>query len=77
MAYFNDVARNSDTVERTLNTVARFFEAAAQRRATQRVYRTTLQELDVLSNRELADLGMHRSELKRVAWEAAHKQGAK
>ncbi|WP_299140365.1 DUF1127 domain-containing protein [uncultured Tateyamaria sp.] len=72
MAYYNDIAQRSDLVERTLGAVARFFEAAAERHATRRVYRTTLDELNTLTNRELADLGMHRSELKRVAWESAY-----
>ncbi|MBY5932121.1 DUF1127 domain-containing protein [Tateyamaria omphalii] len=71
MAYYNDVAQRSDLVERILGTAARVFEAAAERRAKARVYRTTLTELNALSNRELADLGLHRSELKRVAWESA------
>ncbi|APX11853.1 DUF1127 domain-containing protein [Tateyamaria omphalii] len=71
MAYYNDVAQRSDLVERILGTAARLFEAAAERRAQQRIYRTTLTELNALSNRELADLGLHRSELKRVAWESA------
>ncbi|WP_223274754.1 DUF1127 domain-containing protein [Tateyamaria sp. syn59] len=57
-------------------TAARVFEAAAERRAKQRVYRTTLNELNALSNRELADLGLHRSELKRVAWESAQDAAA-
>lgn len=72
MAYFNDIARRGDMVERLLGTVARFFDAAAQRHATRRIYRTTLSELSELTNRELADLGLHRSELKRIAWEAAY-----
>lgn len=76
MAYYNDIARRSDLIERILGTVARVFEAAAERRAKQRVFSTTLRELNRLSNRELADLGLHRSELKRVAWEAANEAGA-
>lgn len=72
MAYYNDVAQRSDLVERILGTAARVFEAAAERRAKQRIFRSTFGELNALSNRELADLGLHRSELKRVAWESAH-----
>lgn len=72
MAYYNNVAQRSDLVERILGTVAHAFEAAAERRAKQRVFRTTYAELSALTNRELADLGLHRSELKRVAWEAAN-----
>lgn len=37
-----------------------------------RLYRRTLAEMSVLSDRALADLGLHRSMLKRVAWIAAH-----
>jgi len=76
MAYYNDVAQRTDLVERALGAVARVFEAAAERRAKQRVFRTTLNELSALSNRELADLGLHRSELKRVAWESANESVA-
>jgi len=36
-----------------------------------RVYRQTLRELNALTSRELADLGMHRSMITRVALEAA------
>ena len=72
MAYYNEVARRSDLVERILGTVARFLDDTAERRAQRRVYTTTMKELMALSNRDLADLGMHRSELKRVAWEAAY-----
>ncbi|WP_299280175.1 DUF1127 domain-containing protein [uncultured Tateyamaria sp.] len=72
MAYYNDINTRSDLLERILGTAARILETAAEKRAQNRIYRTTLGELDALSNRELADLGMHRSELKRVAWESAH-----
>ena len=72
MAYYNDVAHRSDLVERTLGAAGRLFSTLAERRARNRVYRATLDELYGLSNRELADLGLHRSELKRIAWEAAH-----
>ncbi|RVV99079.1 DUF1127 domain-containing protein [Mesobaculum littorinae] len=45
-----------------------------QRMAQYRVYRETLSELDALSNRELADLGLGRSMIRRVALEAAYGQ---
>ncbi len=38
-----------------------------------RVYRNTLNELSALSDRELADLGLHQSMLQRVAYQAAYK----
>lgn len=37
-----------------------------------RVYRNTLNELRTLSDRELADLGLHRSMLRRIAYQAAY-----
>ena len=72
MAYYNDISQRSDLVERLLGNAARFFETAAARRAVRRTYRVTLAELQTLSNRELADLGLHRSELRRIAWQSAH-----
>lgn len=42
------------------------------RAARRKVYFQTLNELALLSDRDLADLGLHRSELKRVAWQAAY-----
>lgn len=75
MAYYNNVAQRSDLIERLFGAVAHTFEAAAERRAKQRVFRSTFNELNALSNRELADLGLHRSELKRVAWDSANSVG--
>ena len=45
----------------------------SERRAKNRVYRTTLSELSNLSNRDLADLGMSRTMIKSVAYQAAYK----
>ncbi|ETD87725.1 DUF1127 domain-containing protein [Rhodobacter capsulatus] len=50
------------------NFLASIREALARRK----VYRQTLAELRSLSNRELNDLGMHRSMLTRIALEAAY-----
>ena len=44
----------------------------AERHAKNRVYRETLVELQALTGRELADLGMTRGNLKSVAYEAAY-----
>ena len=40
--------------------------------AKRRVYRATLFELSVLSDRDLKDLGIPRSSIKRLAMEAAY-----
>ena len=50
------------------NLVATIREGLARRK----VYRQTLAELRSLSERELSDLGMHRSMLTRIALEAAY-----
>ncbi len=43
-----------------------------ERYAQYNVYRATVAELSVLSNRELADLGVSRSAIKGIAIEAAY-----
>ncbi len=40
--------------------------------AKRKLYRSTLDELQSLSDRELADLGLHRSGLPRIAYQAAY-----
>jgi uncharacterized protein YjiS (DUF1127 family) len=42
----------------------------ATRYKQHRLYRETLDGLSALSNRELTDLGLNRSELRRVSWDA-------
>ncbi|WP_425045737.1 DUF1127 domain-containing protein [Primorskyibacter sp. S87] len=63
----------SQTAAFNLKAVA---EALNNRFACYRVYRKTYNELFALSNRELADLGLHRSSLRRVAYQAAYEAGA-
>ena len=48
-------------------------EALSDRIASYRLYRQTYKELNALTNRELSDLGLHRSEVRRVALETAGK----
>ena len=47
-------------------------EAALASYSNWRVYRTTLNELNSLSTREMADLGINPSMVKRIALEAAY-----
>jgi uncharacterized protein YjiS (DUF1127 family) len=42
----------------------------AERFANYKIYRTTLAELENLSDRDLADLGIHRADIRDVAREA-------
>lgn len=52
-----------------LNSLVADYRAKAARR---KVYRDTLRELSALSHRELCDLGLNQSEIKRVAYQAAY-----
>jgi uncharacterized protein YjiS (DUF1127 family) len=49
-------------------------ERAAERRKTKAAYTKTRDELSEMSSRELADIGIHRSEIPRIAAEAANIQ---
>ncbi len=50
--------------------VAALVETAKTRFARYRLYRQTVNELSALSNRELADLGLHRSMIRQLAQQA-------
>ena len=52
-----------------VNTLITEARAKAARR---KIYRDTLRELSALSHRELCDLGLNHSEIKRVAYQAAY-----
>ena len=58
------------------NGIASLFAAVKARIARYRIYRETVNELSALSNRELADLGLHRSMIKRLAMQAAEEYAA-
>lgn len=51
---------------------AAFRAEIAQKLAAHKVYATTVNELQALNNRELADLGLSRCDIKRIALEAAY-----
>ena len=42
------------------------------RLARRKVFNETFREMAMLSDRDLADLGLHRSEIRRIAWQAAN-----
>lgn len=69
MAYIN-TSRAADTGLRARLTA--LTEGFAERYARYRLYRETMAELSHLSARELADLGIHRSQIQSIATEAAY-----
>lgn len=70
MAYMN----TTQTTGSTLGfRVAAIFNTVATRLKQRRLYRETFNGLNALTNRELADLGLHRSELHSIALESSRK----
>ena len=69
MAYVN-VARAAH--HGLADRVASLIAELKERREKNRVYRTTLRELSSLNARELNDLGINRSMIRSIAYEAAH-----
>lgn len=47
-------------------------DAAMQRINAFRAYRRTVRELSDLTGRDLADLGLHRSEIRRIAYDSVY-----
>ncbi len=69
MAYVSNANAATLTIGQRFDEFrARLAEASAQRKT----YRTTVAELSQLSDRELADLGIHRAMIKSIALEAAY-----
>lgn len=69
MAYVNTARIGGGTLFQRFAALRESFAAA---RAQRKIYTTTLNELEALSNRDLADLGLSRSGIKAVALEAAY-----
>ncbi|MGR3712302.1 MAG: DUF1127 domain-containing protein [Shimia sp.] len=68
MAY---VANNTDVATAQTRGLSVLFSNLAERARQYRTYRQTVNELNELSDRELADLGLHRSMIRRLAIEAS------
>ncbi len=68
MAYANTTRALESGLRDRFNALVAVYVAGAARR---RVYRQTVRELLVLSDRELADLGIHRSQISDIARQAA------
>ncbi|MCX7559332.1 DUF1127 domain-containing protein [Sulfitobacter sp. F26204] len=70
MAYSNVSSANIETLGMR---VSRLITPLITRYKRHRLYRATFDGLNALTQRELADLGLHRSELHHVALESAAK----
>jgi len=70
MAFLTDTFSVQGTIGDKIAALwAQSREAAAKRS----VYRKTVSELNALSSRELMDLGIHRSAIRSLAYDAAYK----
>ena len=67
MAYVNTTTAPATSFFARIGTA---FDALATHYKQHRLYRETFDGLSALSNRELADLGLNRCELRRVSWES-------
>ncbi|WP_425098609.1 DUF1127 domain-containing protein [Tropicibacter sp. S64] len=69
MAYASDVTRAPSALGSLLSTLTVDIRARLARR---KVFNTTYRELASLSDRELSDLGLNRTMVRRVAYQAAY-----
>ena len=69
MTYQTDTAIGGVSL---VDRIAALRTALSERRAKRAVYNNTLRELSGLSDRDLSDLGMHRSMIRQVAQDAAY-----
>lgn len=72
MAFLSDTKhRDAGLMERATSALSNWFSNAAALMARRRIARTTYTELSQLGDRELADLGLARADLRRLAQRAA------
>ena len=67
MTFYTDTSARAAAPSR----IAAFFDAISLTMRQRKAYRMTYNELCGLSNRELADLGMTRGDIRRLSREAA------
>ena len=73
MTFVNDIQKHeAGLVERITASFKAQRAQSAARAKQNRVYRETLHELQSLSNRDLADIGIHRSQIEGLAHDAAY-----
>ena len=70
MAYVSSTTTQTSGI---VGGIVNLYGAVVTELRNRRVYRTTLNELSTLSNRELDDLGITRYDIEQVAYDAAYK----
>jgi uncharacterized protein YjiS (DUF1127 family) len=70
MAYANETLSVGGSLAQRLRQLSATF---ADRRARYGLYRKTLRELEGLTERDLTDLGLSRSNIRDVAYQAAYR----
>ncbi len=73
-SYSNISAGNAGIFAQIAARLTEARERFARNRLRRHIFRQTMSELSALSTRELADLGLHRSMIRRVAWQEAQKR---
>jgi uncharacterized protein YjiS (DUF1127 family) len=58
--------------QRLRTALVEYFITLREKIAKRTLYRATVSELSSLSGRDLADLGIHQSSIKNIAYEAAY-----
>lgn len=69
MSTFNDVMNIRPAIN---NRFGGFISGVSSRFAQYRTYRKTLEELESLTDRELADMGIARHSIRAIAYQAAY-----
>jgi uncharacterized protein YjiS (DUF1127 family) len=72
MAFASDTQRAAQGTS-TWGRLADLRTSLIERFATYRMYRSTLAELEGLSDRDLTDLGLTRGDIRDVAWNSAYR----
>ena len=69
MAYVNSTRAASSSFSDRFFAVTKYVQSALVRR---RMFNQTARELNALTDRELADLGIHRASIRQIAIQAAY-----
>ncbi|EBA03027.1 MAG: DUF1127 domain-containing protein [Paracoccaceae bacterium] len=72
MTYVNLTQTQNGFLANLMDTLSSTFAKIGQDLIKKRMYRITVKELSALSGSELADLGIHRAQIRSIAYEGAY-----